>query len=710
MIKPPTDRVLKILMLEDSVDDVTLVEWELKKAGITFSPHVTSRREGFQKALAEFRPDVIISDHSLPGFNSIEAFRIYKDHEKSTDVSIPFILVTGNVNEEFAIQSLKAGVDDYILKDRLKRLPMAIESAFDKCRIENERRKYLQQMIAREALMSEAEYLAGFGSWDADLRTGKYTWSDATYSIYGFRPGEIEPDYETFLSLVHPEDRESLVQILCRLRERENNGEYQFRIVTRRGEIKHVACRVNIHRDATGAPVRLVGFNLDITQRKRAEQALQREEQKYRSLFYQNPDAVFSIDVSWRFTNVNQAFKDIVALESDMLIGRDFREVLVESELIGIYNDFLSGAATRHRYATTFTNQAGRTFTLDVTVMAIVVDDEVIGVHCVGKNTTKETQLGNLLDQAYRTARIGGWELDLPKNKVRWTSITRELHEVGPEFQPTVQSGLSFYKEGPSRKAISAALQRCIGKGIPWDLELKIVTEKGNERWVRSMGEAEMKGGKCVRLYGTFQDIHERKKAEQLSKDAYEEKVVILESIGDAFFAVDRNWTVTYWNNMAELHLRMPREKILGKNLWDVYADAIPTAFYDQYHKAMEKSIAVHFEEYYSPLSIWVEVNVYPSSTGLSIYFKDITERKQHVSELEHQYKQLREIARIQSHEVRAPLARLMGLVNLINEGMNEEAELPVILERIGISAAELDALIRQIVKQTLPLEPEQNA
>jgi signal transduction histidine kinase len=157
---------------------------------------------------------------------------------------------------------------------------------------------------------------------------------------------------------------------------------------------------------------------------------------------------------------------------------------------------------------------------------------------------------------------------------------------------------------------------------------------------------------------------------------------------------------------MAEHHLAMPREKILGKNLWTVYADAIPTAFYEQYHKAMEKSVAVHFEEYYSPMRMWFDVNVYPSPTGLSIYFKDITERKDHLRELEHQYKQLREIARIQSHEVRAPLARLMGLVNLIKEGMNEEAELPVILERIGISAAELDLLLREIVKQTLPLEP----
>src|SRR5690606_36612557 len=145
---------------------------ELEKAGIDFTWVVVSQRDPFVRALNDFAPDVVLCDHSLPNFNSVEAFQLYMAYQKEAGVLIPFILVTGNVSEEFAVQSIKAGIDDYILKDRLKRLTLAIESALEKRRIENERQRYLQKIITREAFMREAERMADFGSWEAHLRTG----------------------------------------------------------------------------------------------------------------------------------------------------------------------------------------------------------------------------------------------------------------------------------------------------------------------------------------------------------------------------------------------------------------------------------------------------------------------------------------------------------------------------------------------------------
>jgi two-component system response regulator len=258
---------LKILLLEDSPDDATLVERELAKVSHTYRCMVVSTKTEFVDALKKFQPEVILADHSLPQFNSIEALNLYKKHERETGIVIPFILVTGNISEEFAIQSIKAGADDYILKDRLKRLPMAIAAALDKCRIETERRKYLEQVIASEALMREAEELAGFGSWQADLRTGNHKWSNGTYLIYGFKPGEIQPGYETFLSLVHPDDRTWLQLSLEEILKTKDAGEYEFRIINRQGNVRHIACKLKIEHDEHGAPTRLVGFNLDITER-----------------------------------------------------------------------------------------------------------------------------------------------------------------------------------------------------------------------------------------------------------------------------------------------------------------------------------------------------------------------------------------------------------------------------------------------------------
>lgn len=126
-----------------------------------------------------------------------------------------------------------------------------------------------------------------------------------------------------------------------------------------------------------------------------------------------------------------------------------------------------------------------------------------------------------------------------------------------------------------------------------------------------------------------FRDISGRKEAAENLKKAFDEKSTILESIGDAFFALDRHWTVTYWNKEAEKTLGRSRTDVLGKNLWEAYADAIDSDFYRQYHKAIETGNTVTFEEYYPALCKWFEVVAYPSKDGLSVYFKDITLRKE---------------------------------------------------------------------------------
>ncbi|MHA4842551.1 sensor histidine kinase [Flavitalea antarctica] len=110
--------------------------------------------------------------------------------------------------------------------------------------------------------------------------------------------------------------------------------------------------------------------------------------------------------------------------------------------------------------------------------------------------------------------------------------------------------------------------------------------------------------------------------------DVFDERHTILESIGEAFYRVDNNWIVTYWNNQAEKMLGQPRENILNKNLWEIYHDAIDTPFYHNFQKATRENQIVRFEALYETLQLWLEVNVFPSRSGCSVYFKDITEKK----------------------------------------------------------------------------------
>ncbi|HEX9514111.1 MAG TPA: PAS domain S-box protein [Puia sp.] len=141
------DRLLKILHLEDLSADAEMVDRVLRKAQFRFERKLVLHKPDFIKALQDFTPDIILSDHSLPAFNSLEALRITRE----LGVSAPFILVTATVSEEYAVNMIKEGASDYILKDRLERLPNAIQNALDKYQLE------IESHLANEALRSSEQ-------------------------------------------------------------------------------------------------------------------------------------------------------------------------------------------------------------------------------------------------------------------------------------------------------------------------------------------------------------------------------------------------------------------------------------------------------------------------------------------------------------------------------------------------------------------------
>src|SRR5579863_9529381 len=135
-------RNIKILHIEDIQSDAELVERTLRRSGIVFEKLIVDTKEEYTKALDEFEPDIILSDHSLPSFNSLEALNILKNTKRN----IPFILITATVSEEFAVNVMKDGAADYVLKDRLQRLPNAVINAIEKYQSDNERGIYLDKI------------------------------------------------------------------------------------------------------------------------------------------------------------------------------------------------------------------------------------------------------------------------------------------------------------------------------------------------------------------------------------------------------------------------------------------------------------------------------------------------------------------------------------------------------------------------------------
>lgn len=171
-------------------------------------------------------------------------------------------------------------------------------------------------------------------------------------------------------------------------------------------------------------------------------------------------------------------------------------------------------------------------------------------------------------------------------------------------------------------------------KGDIINFDIRVKTWLGKARILNITNIPIVIHKEVIGVYGIAKDItHVREAEKQL--EVYHKRVTnILESITDGFFAVDHQWKVTYWNREAERILIKSREEIIGKNLWEKYPDAISLKFYTEYHKALQYSVSVHFEEYLPSLDIWFEVSAFPSGDGLSVYFKDISNRKKVENEL----------------------------------------------------------------------------
>src|SRR5688572_13521433 len=128
---------LKILLVEDVESDAELVERELRRAKLDFDLRRVEMSGEFLHEIAEWRPDIILADYSLPQFTALEALQLLKEQQSD----VPLVLVTGSTSEEIAVQCMQDGAEDYILKSSLKRLPAAVQRSLKKHLAERHRRE-----------------------------------------------------------------------------------------------------------------------------------------------------------------------------------------------------------------------------------------------------------------------------------------------------------------------------------------------------------------------------------------------------------------------------------------------------------------------------------------------------------------------------------------------------------------------------------------
>jgi PAS domain S-box-containing protein len=236
----------------------------------------------------------------------------------------------------------------------------------------------------------------------------------------------------------------------------------------------------------------------------------------------------------------------------------------------------------------------------------------------------------------------------------RHTYFSRRWYEYSgsaPE-QSHGEGWLAFIHPDDKERTL-ARWHHSLRTGEPYEIEYRFRDAEGVYHWF--LGKAmplRNESGEIVEWFGTATDISERKRLdeqrEQLlarEREAREQVSTILESITDAFFAVDHDWRFTYVNREAERLLQRPRSELVGHTLWEKFPEAVGTSFEREYRGAMAEQRTVQFEECYQPLDIWVDVRAYPSRAGLSVFFHDVTRRKRAEKKLRESERNFRALA-----------------------------------------------------------------
>jgi PAS domain S-box-containing protein len=182
------------------------------------------------------------------------------------------------------------------------------------------------------------------------------------------------------------------------------------------------------------------------------------------------------------------------------------------------------------------------------------------------RDLDRVARLESILEAAGRVAGIGGWEVDLETGEIYWSEVVRRIHEVDEEFVPNLESGINFYKEGPDRERIATVVQRAIEHGTTWDEELTLVTAKGNEVVVRAIGQPVFEGDRCIRLFGTFQDItvERTRRAELLSEVGLFRRT--FEAATDfGVIVTSPDGSISMFNRGAELMLGFSSGEVIGQ-------------------------------------------------------------------------------------------------------------------------------------------------
>jgi PAS domain S-box-containing protein len=645
------DTKLKILILDDSLTDIKLIKYEIENYFSDIEIEAVTNRKDFIIKLGKFKPNVVLSDYDLPGFDGLTALHI--THEMYPD--LPFIIITGSANEEFGILCLKRGAYDYILKNHLQKIPVAIEEALNRYELIKENKRVYDELRESEKkfrLLAENAQDIIF-RYELLPQKGFSFISPSVTKITGYSTDEFYSDPDFAYKIMHPDD----IQIFDKV----DKGEIKidellsFRVFNKDGNLAWLELKAIPIFEGKDKIVAIEGIARNVTERVKLQEEIKERQEHFEKLADSTTTAIFVYQGEY-FVYANKATERITGYTKDELlkikfyelVHPDFRELVKERGL-----KRQKGESVPTNYEFKIITKDGKEKWIDFTGSLISWFGKPAGLGTAYDITPLKNAIESLEKAQQRwmaifeNAPVG---ILIENSMGTIVNVNKKYEEItGYSREELIGKPIHILASPENKDKVDEHIQRIL-RGESLDHTVESINKNGSRIYVHLIETKYILPDGSPGILSICEDITEKVLLENQILEREKKLRTIFETANEGIAIADHNNVLTDVNKKFCEMTGYSREEIIGKNFGEFFLLEEDRKEQEIREQNRQQGIAQQFEVRLRRKDnslIWTRV----SATGIFddgkylgsfAFFTDITEQKKLEEELKQSEEQFR--------------------------------------------------------------------